>query len=1121
MTVVDAPQRTRAIDPGTSFCVSAPAGSGKTELLIQRYLRLLSRVARPEQVLAITFTRKAAAEMRARVVEALQAAGEARACHSEHQQVTRDLAQQVLAADHRGGWQLLRDISRLNIKTIDSFCGGLTRQMPVLSEFGGQARLLDDATELYARAVAELFQRVESDHPVAADIAALMLHFDNNWERLRSLLVAMLGRREQWRHYVGVDRQPEESEAYLVATVKHLVRGEIASLGERLAPYQAPLLDLLQYASANLGESVPAQFPGSDPGDVPAWRRLRGMLLTGAGTWRQRLDRNMGFPAGKGTATQRKEQLMEILAELAQLDGLEQLLADVSILPEINTGSESWQVLVHLSRLLPLLAAQLLLVFQREGAVDHSQVALSALQALGDDDAPTELALRLDYQIEHILVDEFQDTAINQYELIHALTRGWGQHNAANPAAPRTVMIVGDGMQSIYGFRGANVGLFLKARLEGFNGVGLEHLQLHCNFRSDPGVVDWVNASFAAAFPAADDINRGRVAYTPATAVRRADTAPAVEAHAFQGDDALAGEIAFVCQQIAAACTDPRNDSIAVLGRTRGHLQPVIAGLQQLAVPYSAPAMDNLARSPLVGDLMSLCRALASDVDRLAWMALLRAPWCGMCLADLLLIGRWGDAPAFTPVWTALQDETLRQTLSADGRARVAGLVSVMRRSRDQRDRLGLRAWMEQAWLDLGGPATAADAGALADAESFFQLLEQADQQGLGLDVTWLERRLEKQFMNGGEAGGKVQIMTLHKAKGLEFDCVFIPQLSRVSRGDDRELLLWDEHSGADGERSFLLAADDHSERGAPTLYNYLDKLRKDKSLLEGTRLLYVGATRAVRRLVLSASLTVDGASGEPRAPAARSLLGPIWPTFRQQMRLHEPDAAPAATSPAVAPTRVLRLRAPVASIGESQAPAGTDTSGSNVPERVRNYRERCIGTAVHMALDELSRREVLPAEPDGRVRERSRAALAGLGLWGRALEEALAAVEQSLRTTLAAAGPGRWILSNRHHQARSEWALTCVDPVTGRIEDLVIDRTFVDCDSGIRWLIDYKNSRPEPGETLDEFFSRQAGVYREQLLRYRHALRELAHEPLRCALYFTALGQLYPLEELELATAG
>ena len=123
-------------------------------------------------------------------------------------------------------------------------------------------------------------------------------------------------------------------------------------------------------------------------------------------------------------------------------------------------------MVLHLSRLLPTLAALLLLVFQKRGVVDHSQVAQSALFALGDDDAPTDLALRLDYQIDHILVDEFQDTAITQYELLQKLTRGWGEYNEQNPLTPRTLMIVGDAMQSIYGFRGANVGLFLQARRE-------------------------------------------------------------------------------------------------------------------------------------------------------------------------------------------------------------------------------------------------------------------------------------------------------------------------------------------------------------------------------------------------------------------------------------------------------------------------------------------------------------------------------------------------------------------------------------------------------------------------------------------------------------------------------
>ena len=194
--IIDASQRETAIDPGRSFCVSAPAGSGKTELLIQRYLSLLGRVERPEQILAITFTRKAAAEMRERVLQALQEAGLGTACPSAHQQRTRALAEQALEADARGGWQLLRDINRMNIKTIDSFCGGLTRQMPILSRFGGQARVLDDASELYSEAAMELFQQLDSDHPVAADLAALMLHFDNNWERLQNLLRAMLARRD-------------------------------------------------------------------------------------------------------------------------------------------------------------------------------------------------------------------------------------------------------------------------------------------------------------------------------------------------------------------------------------------------------------------------------------------------------------------------------------------------------------------------------------------------------------------------------------------------------------------------------------------------------------------------------------------------------------------------------------------------------------------------------------------------------------------------------------------------------------------------------------------------------------------------------------------------------------
>ncbi|RLA60446.1 MAG: DNA helicase UvrD [Gammaproteobacteria bacterium] len=1127
MSIVDAAQRATAIDPTASFCVSAPAGSGKTELLIQRYLCLLSRVARPEQVLAITFTRKAAAEMRGRVVEALQGAGTGDPCDTAHQQVTRNLAEQALAADARGGWHLVRDISRLNIKTIDSFCGGLTRQMPVLSEFGGQANLLDDATELYAEAVVALFGEVDSDHPVAADLVALMLHFDNNWERLQELLVSMLARRDQWRRYVGVHHAPEESEAYLLTTVEALVRGELAGLSRTLLPYAFELLQLQQFAAGNLGNTPPQQFPGSEPGDVPRWRALRDLLLTKDGGWRKSISKTIGFPTGKGEPQERKDQLKSVLGDLQQMDGLQPMLAGISYLPVIEPGSASWQLLVHLSRLLPLLAAQLLLVFQKHGAVDHSQVALSALQALGEDDAPTELALRLDYQIEHILVDEFQDTAINQYDLIHKLTRGWGLYNAENPQAPRTVMIVGDGMQSIYGFRGANVGLFLKARLEGFNGVSLQHLELLSNFRSDEGLVDWVNETFTWAFPAQNDINRGQVSYTPATAVRPVIIEPAVVMHAFHGQDRLeaqAQEVAFICAHIAAACAEHSCGSIAVLGRSRSHLQPIIAGLKQLKISYNAQDLDSLAHSSLVADLLTLCRALANGADRLAWMALLRAPWCGLQLADLLLVASYGEAPRYTPVWSALCSPQLHDRLSTDGRQRLQHLLPPLRLAQKQRDRRGLRVWIEQAWVGLGGPACARDSGGLQDAESFFQLLEQADMDGIGLDAQWLEQRLQKRYMSGGDPASVVQLMTLHKAKGLEFDRVIIPQLAKLPRSDGRQLLLWDEHSGPEGERNFLLAADDHSEAGAPTLYNYLAQQRQQKTLLEGTRLLYVGATRAISQLLLTASLTWDEKKQAFRTPSSRCLLSPIWPTFEQQMIVHEPELVRVVADTMQGDQPLTRPDVQSLTRLVRDAPQGLpwfdtpDKAGPaqdhNIPVRAGNHAQRSIGTVVHLVLEELSRRDTLPNSVTDTDRQRWRMALQREGLWGASLNEALKAVASSVMESLRDGGVGRWLLSSEHEQARSEWALTRVDE-EGRIQDLVIDRSFLDADSGVRWLVDYKNSQPRQGEALQEFLESETAIYRDQLLRYRSALRELYTEPLCCALYFTALGHLHHLDEV------
>ena len=1115
MTVVDQQQRLAALNPLSSFCVTAPAGSGKTELLIQRYLTLLARVERPEQVLAITFTRKAAAEMRARVLEALISAKAGDPCESDHQQHTRTLAIDALAADEAGQWRLIGNISRINIKTIDGYCAALTRQMPILSEFGGQADVVENPVELYNEAVVELFKVIETESELADDLAALMLHFDNNWVRLQELLVSMLARRDQWRSYIGVHHQAEEAESYLLHTVKGIVVDALTDLFGKLAPYQQDILALQTYASEHLETSAPAGFPGCAPDDLSSWRSVRALLLTAGknANWRARVDKRMGFPAGKGIAQEQKDKLTQLITELSEIEGLLDGLKAVSSLPQIGLQSESWRLVLHLSRVLPRLAAELLLVFQRRGQVDHNQVSLSALQALGEDELPTDLALRLDYQLEHILVDEFQDTAINQFELVRRLTRGWGDHNDRNPYHPRTLLIVGDGMQSIYGFRDANVGLFIQARNEGFNGVQLEPLSLQSNFRSDAGIVDWVNQTFEQAFPSSEDVSKGEIRFSGANAVRPAKPEVAVSLKGFCGDDAQRDEILAIGETVKQGIDTKDCRSIAILARTRGHLQGILARLKELEISYSAQDIDSLASSSVIVDLMSLCRALANPADRLAWMSLLRAPYCGLSLRDLHVIGSAGDVPVYTTIRSLLTNTDVLQKLSEEGKVRVGNISNAMDRAQRNRDRQVLRTWVESLWLALGGPRVAAHLDALKDAERFFQLLEQAERESQGLNLSWLQNKLERLYVQAENPDSKVHVMTLHKAKGLEFDWVIIPSLSKSTRVNSKPLLLWDDHSSGSGERGFLLAADDHSKDDEPTLYNWLKGQRATKEILETTRLLYVGVTRAAQRLFLTSEVKFDDKKEDFRDPSNRSLLACIWPLYKTQMSVQEslPGEVEASNNRTV--SRRIRLgQKSILALGNLDVNDEIiDVSaGANIPELKLNTVDRYIGTVVHLALEQMSRLEVLPEHIAEVDRLRWHSALANLGLYGKTLDGAAARVEKSVACVLADSH-GRWILSPHNEEGFSELAVTIVDD-EGRVSDLIIDRTFLDPQTNHRWVIDYKNSEPDDGQSLEDFALSEARTYAGQLSSYKKAVEALYHQPVKCALYFTALGHLHEL---------
>ena len=252
---VDLRERKLACDPDFSWIVQAPAGSGKTELLTQRMLGLLARVENPEEVIAITFTRKAAAEMNQRMVESLQtAAREPRSALEPHEQVNRELALAVLENNAKRGWSLLEQPGRLRIRTIDSLCSDLARQLPILSGLGGGQQIAQDTESLYRLAAARTMAAIEDEtDELQPDVIRVLDRYDNQYDRLVGLLTSMLGHREQWMgHLLDLKTESGFNREELEDSLRFLIEAELRATLENIPDVLfAELPRYLNYAVAN------------------------------------------------------------------------------------------------------------------------------------------------------------------------------------------------------------------------------------------------------------------------------------------------------------------------------------------------------------------------------------------------------------------------------------------------------------------------------------------------------------------------------------------------------------------------------------------------------------------------------------------------------------------------------------------------------------------------------------------------------------------------------------------------------------------------------------------------------------------------------------------------------
>lgn len=881
----DARARRRALEPA-SFIVQAPAGSGKTELLTQRFLALLARVDHPEEVVALTFTNKAAGEMRSRIVSSLRmAATQARpGSDLPHRQTTYDLASAVLERNQIRHWDLMGHPGRLKIMTIDSLCGSLVRQMPFLSRFGHQPQVESDADRYYRIAAQETLALVEGGDANADCVRRALRYFQNDAGTLGSHLAVMLAQRDQW-HRFGAEASHAQSRAHdglawLVSNIlQDAARRIDASVQKKLMPAarfaattNPKLAALLDWTEVMTGQCE----------ELPAWCALASLALTSGGEFRRTLRAPDGFPAGDAKAAELRDGVLALTKNLPPeaascLHGLRKL-------PLPEDIHDSWEMVETIDRLLALAEAKLWLVFRDAGAVDFTAIAQHAIGSLGTDAEPTDLALALDYRIRHLLIDEFQDTSPGQVALAAALTRGW------EPGDGHTLFVVGDPMQSIYRFRKAEVGLFLDVAKKGIGSISLEHLQLHRNNRSDPVIVNWVNRVFPSVFPIQADARMGAVSYASCTTDRQACGFADVAVHPFFADqeqEALGSDEASRIISIIDTTRAARRDaSIAVLVRARRHLDDLVASFRQLRpdLSYQAVEMEPLSGRQVIQDLLSLTHALSHRADRVHWLAILRAPWCGLTLDDLHRLA--GDDHHST-IWRLAHDEARVATLSQDGQQRLRHVRAVLSEAFGHQGRQRPSPWLEQVWRQIGGAQCLSSAADLQDAKAYFSLLEQCTHAG-AINAELLTERVEKLYStpNPDMAARSLQLMTIHKSKGLEFDCVIVPGLGHGPKKQDRRLVYW-EHVDVPAKGLCVVPAitpfkgsedsadEADAEGGADRVYKLLRDLEAERERYEAQRLLYVAVTRARQTLHLLGSFKTD--DDGTLKPAKGSLVALLW----------------------------------------------------------------------------------------------------------------------------------------------------------------------------------------------------------------------------------------------------
>ena len=1155
--------QSRAADPAINAFVMANAGSGKTTTLVDRVARLLLDGSAPAAILCLTFTKAAASEMQRRLYHRLGAW--AVATDDALRQDLGKLEARSPESYDRSGLSRARVLfaraletpGGLKIQTIHAFCEQLLRRFPIEAGVSPGFRVIDDAEAAAVSAVArEAMARasLSGEYPALSEAYAAMsetLHHE--------AFEAMFSVFEVKRAALGAFVEHAESEGGLADFVARSVGFESAAEADpeaiEFAATDAAAIDTDRWLWA--AEALDRAKAAGDKEKARDIRAFVEAVRAGQGRF---ADIASILLTQKGGAAAWCARSAAAKAEPGLCDWLIEQQAGIVQTSERSRAAHVATETTHALTLAGTYAQAYAAAKTATGALDFADLIVRARGLLTDGPGAAWVLYKLDGGVDHLLIDEAQDTSPEQWDIAQALTEEFfAGDGGRQDGRERTVFVVGDEKQSIFSFQGAAPERLLAEsqryrRLAEGAGRPFETVELLESWRSTREVLGFVDQVFAAPDRAgALSPGRGLIGDRVDAVVRhaagRADGPGTIDLWPEEKDDAVEDRHAWddpvdaapvrsarrriadrIVTEVRAIvergegvhAKDPADRAawrpadwgdVLILVKKRGPMfEEVLRALKQAGIPVAGADRLKLAEHPVFEDLLALGRAALYPDDDLALAGLLRSPLCDVDEQGLfdLAHGRTGS------LWRALKvraDERAEWTAArilvrwfrAEARGRPP--FDLYARLLNHRDARGLTV-RQRFMTRLGGEA--------ADALDAF--LDQA-RAAEGRGVTDLERfcadlasidQTVKREMD--EPRGEVRVMTAHSSKGLEAPIVILPDTIFAEPKGDALL------ETADG--GFLWCGS--SDRDCDVSAEARER-RKVRNEEESLRLLYVGLTRARDRLIIGGRI-----ASNRKIENTRAWWGPVFEAFAgldgvrpvltasgdarrfgaDPVRLARPTAT--VTAVAALPAWLMsgparedadRRLAPSRLGTEDAAPAPSPlatTAGPGAP--LGRFRR---GDLIHRLLERLP--EIDPAE---RVSAAVRMLSRERDLTDEHRTEMIAAAFSLLNDARFAPvfGPG----------SRAEVALSGTAPdlppgvaVSGRIDRLVITPERV-------LVVDYKTNRPAPDRIEDA-----DPAYVLQLAVYVAVLRRLYPDrPVEAALVWTDGPKLMPVPQTLMDTA-